>query len=103
MGEEKNDEGYTDFAAVVDQEEFHVKILLTKLEQVQPTLVIVQGDVPLMILDKLREMNITVVSGLNHKKMNRIARYTQTVISLSPNILDPNFTLGKCCKFYIFN
>ena len=41
LGDEKGDDGYTDFAAVVDQEEYYHKILLTKLEQVKPTLIIV--------------------------------------------------------------
>jgi len=53
------------------------------------------------VLEMLRQSNISVVTNLKQNKMSRIARYTQTIISPSPNVLDNSFVLGKCKKFYI--
>ena len=46
-------------------------------------------------------MEIVVISNLDLKKMKRIARYTQTIISPSYNVIDQNFVLGRCKSFKV--
>ena len=96
VGSVKNETGFTDIQSVVDQEEYWVDIVKQKLTQVKPNIIIVEKDVGYKVLDALREENITVITNLNHHKMKRMARYTQTIISPSYNVIDKSFVLGKC-------
>ncbi len=42
-----------------------------------------------------------MITSLDHHKMKRFQRYTQTIISPSYNVIDQNFVLGKCKKFRV--
>ena len=46
-------------------------------------------------------LNIAVITHMSVHKMKRIARFTQTLIAPSLNVIDKNFVLGKCDKFRV--
>lgn len=65
-----------------------------------------EKDISCKILDILRERNqgeerITVINNLSLDKIKRIARYTQTIICPSTNVINPKFKLGYCKKFKV--
>jgi 1-phosphatidylinositol-3-phosphate 5-kinase len=106
IGTMKNDgltgsAGLTEIQSIVDQEEHWIEIIRQKLTQVKPNIIIVEKDVGYKILDALRESQITVISNMNHHKMKRIQRFTQTIISPSYNVIDKSFVLGKCKQFRV--
>ena len=65
-----------DLATKIDLEEHTDKILEQKISEINPDLVIVQKDVPFKLLNKMRDQRITVVCGLEDRKMKRLARLT---------------------------
>ena len=93
--------GLTEIQSIVNQEEHWISIIKSKLTQVRPNIVIVEKDIGYKILDVLREEGIIVITSLDHHKMKRFQRYTQTIISLSYNVIDKSFVLGKCKKFRV--
>ena len=60
-------------------------------------MVIVQKDVPFKLLNMMRDKKITVVCGLEDRKMKRLARLTQTIVLPSINVID--VPLGHCKLF----
>ena len=88
-----------DLATKIDLEEHTDKILEQKISEINPDLVIVQKDVPFKLLNKMRDQRITVVCGLEDRKMKRLARLTQTIVLPSINVIDGTFTLGHCKLF----
>ena len=93
--------GLTEIQSIVNQEEHWIGIIKSKLTQVRPNIVIVEKDIGYKILDVLREEGIIVITSLDHHKMKRFQRYTQTIISPSYNVIDKSFVLGKCKKFRV--
>ena len=100
-GEQAGDGGLTEIQSIVNQEEHWIGIIKSKLTQVRPNIVIVEKDIGYKILDVLREEGIIVITSLDHHKMKRFQRYTQTIISPSYNVIDKSFVLGKCKKFRV--
>ncbi len=91
----------TDLQTALDQEDSRIRICIEKLRQVQPTIIIIEKDVSYKVLEKLRQEEFTVVTNLSLKKMQRIARFTQTIIAPSTNVLDRTFAIGKCKQFMV--
>ena len=53
------------------------------------------------MLDKLRSLDITVITNVKKSSMKRIARCTQTIMIPTTNLLEKSFVLGKCKRFYM--
>lgn len=65
---------------------------------------IVEENIPYKVMCMLRdEYKISVISNVTEKKLNRIARLTQTVIANGVAVLDKRFVLGKSSKFKVTN
>jgi len=82
-------------------EQHDLDIVRQQLIQLNPSIVIVQKDVPTKLINLLREEQISLITNMSIHKMKRIARYTQTLIAPSLNVIDKNFILGKCQHFRI--
>ena len=62
----------------------------------------VEKDVPYKVLCLLRdEFKMTVVSNLYEKKLNNLARLTQTVAANGVTEIDKRFLLGKSEQFRV--
>ena len=49
------------------------------------------------------QLNITVVSGVDEIKLNKISRLTQTVTANGISVVDKKFVLGTCKNFKVTN
>lgn len=58
-----------------------------------------QKDIPVKLLNLMRDKEITVVCNLNEKKIRRLARLTQTIVLPTINVIDGTFSLGRCKLF----
>ena len=66
-----------------------IKILSMKIKLITPSIVIVERNVPYKVMCMLRdEHNITVVSNFEERKLQRIARLTQTITINGINEID---------------
>lgn len=63
-----------DLASKIDIEGHTDKILEQKLAEINPNLVIVQQDIPVKLLNLMKQRDITVVSNLEQRKIKRLAR-----------------------------
>lgn len=86
-----------DLQSEMDQEEFLINILSKKLEQIRPSIVLVEHDVTYKVMCMLRDDHkITVVSNIEEHKLQKIARLTQTIKINGVNEIDKRFVLGQC-------
>ena len=97
----RDETNFTDLESVIQQEEHYIEILKEKIRSVSPSIVVVEGDVSRAVLDKLRSLDITVITNVKKSSMKRIARCTQTIMIPTTNLLEKSFVLGKCKRFYI--
>jgi hypothetical protein len=64
----------------------------------------VEENIPYKVMCMLRdEYKISVISNVTEKKLNRIARLTQTLIANGVAVLDKRFVLGKSQSFKVTN
>lgn len=49
------------------------------------------------------EHKISVISNMEAKNLNKIARLTQTITANGVTVIDKRFVLGKCKSFRIIN
>ena len=70
-----------------------------KLAEINPNVVIIQHDIPVKLLNMMRDREITVVCNLDEKKMNGLARLLKTIPLPSIYVHDSAFSLGQCKLF----
>lgn len=98
VGEE---EGFLDLETVVRQEEHYVQIILSKIKNIEPDLILVEKDISRLVLDTLMQDNKSVAIHVKSSIIKRIARLTQTIACPSTNLIDEKFVTGSCEKFRV--
>ena len=83
--------------------EAYIEIIRKKIEALSPQLILVEGNVlqkfqNFFAMDK---MNISVVSKVDKKKLNLIARCVNSFVVPSPDLIGKNIILGSCAKFEV--
>lgn len=99
LGYIKDEADFMDLESEIKQEDSFIYIIMKKIEQVQPNLIFVQKDTSMKAIEALLERDITLITNVKESVMQRIGRFTQTILCPSTNLLMPNFTLGKCERF----
>jgi hypothetical protein len=95
------EESFADLETYVKQENHYIDILMDRIGQVHPDLILIEKDISRSILLKIKKMNITVVTNVSRKMLNKIARCTETLITPSVNLIEENFGLGTCQRFFV--
>jgi len=73
---------------------------MDRIETVRPDVIIIEKDISRSVLTKIRGLNITVISNVNRKAIEKIARCTETLIMPSANLIERHINLGSCKHFY---
>jgi hypothetical protein len=89
-----------DLETYVRQENHYIDILMDRIELVKPNVIIIEKDISRSVLTKIRELNITVITNVKRKEMEKIARCTETLIMPSVNLLEKHINLGSWKLFY---
>lgn len=84
-----------------DSETEYLKIILSKIEKVDPNVILVSTNVPYKIQESLSKSERTLIMKVKPSSMRRIARVTKTYILPSTDLVDSQTILGNCKKFYI--
>jgi hypothetical protein len=84
-----------------EQQIEYLKIIINKIENVNPDLVLVSSNVPYRIQEILAKNERTLVMKMKPKSLKRIARVTKTYILPSTDLVDSQVIMGKCTKFYV--
>jgi len=79
----------------VRQEEHYIEILMDRIGQVHPDVIIIEKDISRSVLAKIRMLNITVITNVKRKSIEKIARCTETLIIPSVNLIEKRTTLGS--------
>lgn len=95
------EESCADIETYVSQEKHYIDILMDRLNQVNPNVILIENDISRSVLSKIRELNITVVTNVKRKNIEKIARCTETLIIPSVNLIEKHLSLGSCKKFYL--
>lgn len=95
------EDSFADLETIIKQEDHYLKILMDRIEQVKPDVIIIEKDISRSVLAKLRDMNITVITNVERKSIEKIARWTETLITPSINLIEKRFILGTCKRFYV--
>lgn len=77
------------------QEEHYIEILMDRIGQVHPDVIIIEKDISRSVLAKIRMLNITVITNVKRKSIEKIARCTETLIIPSVNLIEKRTTLGS--------
>jgi hypothetical protein len=83
--------------------EAYIEIIRKKIEGVSPNIILVEGNVlpqfqSFFAKDK---MNISLITKVDIKKLNKIARCVNTIVVPSPDLIGRHIVLGSCKKFRI--
>ena len=92
---------FSDLETIIKKEDQYLKILIDKIKQVKPDVIIVEKDISISVLAKLRDLNITVITNVERKSIEKIARWTETLITPSINLIEKKFILGTWKRFYV--
>lgn len=84
-----------------EQQNEYLKIIVNKIEKVDPDLVLVSSNVPYRIQEILAKNERTLVMKMKQKSLTRIARIAKTYILPSTDLVDSQVILGSCKKFYV--
>jgi len=84
-----------------EQQIEYLKIIINKIENVNPDLVLVSSNVPYRIQEILAKNERTLVMKMKPKSLKRIARVTKTYILPSTDLVDSQVIMGNCKKFYV--
>lgn len=95
------DDSFADLETYVKQENHYIDILMDRITQASPDVMVIEKDISRSILCKIREMGITVVTNVKRNLLNKIARCTETLITPSINLIEEYFELGTCRSFYV--
>lgn len=89
-----------DLETYVRQENHYIDILMDRIELVKPNVIIIEKDISRSVLTKIRALDITVITNVKRKEMEKIARCTETLIMPSVNLLEKHINLGSWKQFY---
>lgn len=95
------EDSWADLETYVRQEEHYIEILMDRIGQVHPDVIIIEKDISRSVLAKIRMLNITVITNVKRKSIEKIARCTETLIIPSVNLIEKRTTLGSWKKFYV--
>jgi 1-phosphatidylinositol-3-phosphate 5-kinase len=84
-----------DLETYVRQENHYIDVLMDRIELVKPNVIIIEKDISRFVMTKIRELNITVITNVKRKEMEKIARCTETLIMPSVNLLEKHINLGS--------
>ncbi|CAI2382914.1 unnamed protein product [Moneuplotes crassus] len=90
-----------DIETLVKQEEHYTDILMERISQVKPDVIILEKDISRAILVKIKNLKITVITNVERSSIEKIARSTETLIIPSVNLIQKKTVLGSCKKFYV--
>lgn len=63
-----------DLETYVRQENHYIDILMDRINLVNPDVIIIQKEISRTVLSKIRELNITVITNVKRKAIEKIAR-----------------------------
>ena len=90
------DDSFADLETYVKQENHYIDILMDRISQANPDIIIIEKDISRSILCKIRELNITVIINVKRNSLEKIARCTETLVTPSVNLIEQYFELGTC-------
>ena len=82
------EDSFADLETIVKQEDHYLKILMDRIELVKPDVIIIEKEISRVVLAKLRDLNITVITNVERKSIEKIARWTETLITPSVNLIE---------------
>jgi chaperonin GroEL (HSP60 family) len=74
---------------------------MDRINQVKPNVIIVEKEISRTVLGEIRKLDITVVTNVKRNSLEKIARCTETLIIPSTNLIEKNFSLGSCKRFFV--
>ena len=101
MGIQKDDDDFLDIDMQIRSDDNFIAIILKKIEMVKPDVIFLEKDANIKAIQALVDRKITLVTNVKHSVMQRLERLTQTVSCPSTNLLEQDFILGRCEKFFM--
>lgn len=95
------EDAWADLETYVRQENHYIEILMDRINQVKPNVIVVEKEISRTVLSEIRKLDITVVTNVKRKSLEKIARCTETLIIPSTNLIERHFSLGSCKRFYV--
>jgi len=86
---------WADLETFVKQEKHYIQILMDRVTQVKPDVIIIEKDISRSVLSRIRKLNITVINNVERRAMEKIARCTETLIIPSVNLIEKRIKLGN--------
>jgi len=79
-----------------------VAIIFDWIKILMPNIIVVEKNCSWVVLDefKAQDINPIIIANIEMKYLENLARMTETVVVPNTNLLDGNFILGHCKKFY---
>ena len=77
------------------------KALKNSILTVRPNILVVEGEVSRKIVEKIRDMGISLIMNIPIEDLKMLAWMTQTVILPSFDFIDENFKWGTCGEFIV--
>ncbi|ORX50232.1 hypothetical protein DM01DRAFT_1099952 [Hesseltinella vesiculosa] len=99
-GDEETRQQFQPIQPVLDQEQKYLEKLINRIRVLEPTMVLVQGNVPRLALEFLRLANLVVVFNVKLSVLDAVSRCTgATMVSSFLQLNKDKIVLGECGKF----
>lgn len=92
---------FLDIETIMKHEKYFLKSIEKWITTTQPNVIVVEKEVSRKIVEKLRDLGISLIMNVEKQELKRLAWLTQTFIIPSIDFLDENFKWGNCEEFII--
>lgn len=95
-------DGFTSIENMLTQELHFTNTLIARLRRLGPNVIILEGGSSMQVIQALRENGITLINNVKPKDMVKIARFTETVVVPTHELVDARVVkLGTCEEFRV--
>lgn len=92
---------FLDIESILKQEKHFLKSIEKSLSTIRPDVMVVEGEVSRKIVEKLRDINVTVIMNVPIDELKLLAWLTQTITIPSVDFIDEHFKWGTCEEFIV--
>lgn len=97
---QRNESKIDTLEPIVMQEQDYVKYAIAKIRAYQPDILIVEKSVSWLVREKVRELNVSLITNVKKSVMERLAHLTGSTQVTGLDALGSP-TLGTCERFYV--
>ncbi len=95
-------DGFTSIENMLAQELHFTNTLIARLRRLGPNVIVLEGGSSMQVVHALRDSGITLIANVKPKDMLKVARFTETVVVPTHELVDSRVvTLGTCAEFKV--